>query len=214
MFGYDRDPGMIELYLDNRLYKLFCDINATNDAIIVQIERGIENVKMYYPEELSPTRKNVLDKRHVFAVSGGTNYFPLEPSNHTIEDLDKLLQPFDDHEEKYQVSMQIIKKILEHIQTEPEFPIGAFLSFINIYIARNPGAQAILIVRRERDIKKGSGALLSPNDWKLGNNITDKMVLTVYKMTGNKGWDGQKIWVPNIKLPDNAIYYDVAEADE
>ena len=22
MFGYDRDPGMIELYLDNRLYKL------------------------------------------------------------------------------------------------------------------------------------------------------------------------------------------------
>ena len=36
----------------------------------------------------------------------------------------------------------------------------------------------------------------------------------VYKMTGNKGWDGQKIWVPNIKLPDNAIYYDVAEADE
>lgn len=213
MFGYDRDPGMIELYLDNRLYKLFCDINATNDAIIAQIERGIENVKMYYPEELSPTRKNVLDKRHVFAVSGGTNYFPLEPSNHTIEDLDKLLQPFDDHEEKYQVSMQIIKKILEHIQTEPEFPIGAFLSFINIYIARNPGAQAILIVRRERDIKKGSGALLSPNDWKLGNNITDKMVLTVYKMTGNKGWDGQKIWVPNIKLPDNAIYYDVAEDD-
>lgn len=100
---------MIELYLDNRLYKLFCDINATNDAIIAQIERGIENVKMYYPEELSPTRKNVLDKRHVFAVSGGTNYFPLEPSNHTIEDLDKLLQPFDDHEEKYQVSMQIIK---------------------------------------------------------------------------------------------------------
>lgn len=110
MFGYDRDPGMIELYLDNRLYKLFCDINATNDAIIAQIERGIENVKMYYPEELSPTRKNVLDKRHVFAVSGGTNYFPLEPSNHTIEDLDKLLQPFNDHEEKYQVSMQIIKK--------------------------------------------------------------------------------------------------------
>lgn len=55
--------------------------------------------------------------------------------------------------------------------------------------------------------------MLSPNDWKLGNNITDKMVLTVYKMTGNKGWDGQKIWVPNIKLPDNAIYYDVAEDD-
>ena len=75
MFGYDRDPGLIELYLDNRLYKLFCDINATNNAIIAQIERGIENVKMYYPEELSPTRKEVLDKRYVFAVNGRNELF-------------------------------------------------------------------------------------------------------------------------------------------
>lgn len=214
MFGYDRDPGLIELYLDNRLYKLFCDINATNNAIIAQIERGIENVKMYYPEELSPTRKEVLDKRYVFAVSGGTNYFPFDPVNDSIEELDTLLQPFDDHVEKYQVSMQIIKRVLEHIQTEPEFPLKAFMSIINMYIAKNPGVQANLIVRRNRDIKKGSGALLSPNDWNIGKNITDKVVLTVYKMTGSKGWDGQKIWVPNIKFPDDAIYYDVADADE
>lgn len=213
MFGYDRDPGLIGLYLDKRLYKLFCDINATNNAIIAQIERGIENVKMYYPEELNPTRQNVLDKRHVFAVPGGTNYFPIEPVNNTIEDLDKLLQPFNDSEEKYQVSMQLIKRILEHIETEPEFPLIAFISFMDIYIAKYPGVQAVLIVRRERDVKKGARALLSPNDWKIGKSITDKIVLTMYKMTGSKGWNGQKTWVPNIKLPDNAVYYDVAESE-
>ena len=147
-------------------------------------------------------------------MSGGTNYFPFDPVNDSIEELDTLLQPFDDHVEKYQVSMQIIKRVLEHIQTEPEFPLKAFMSIINMYIAKNPGVQANLIVRRNRDIKKGSGALLSPNDWNIGKNITDKVVLTVYKMTGSKGWDGQKIWVPNIKFPDDAIYYDVADADE
>lgn len=213
MFGYDRDPGLIGLYLDKRLYKLFCDINATNNAIIAQIERGIENVKMYYPEELNPTRQNVLDKRYVFAVPGGTNYFPIEPVNNTIEDLDKLLQPFNDSEEKYQVSMQLIKRILEHIETETEFPLPAFISFMDIYIAKYPGVQAVLIVRRERDIKKGARALLSPNDWQIGKSITDKFVLTMYKMTGSKGWNGQKTWVPNIKLPDNAVYYDVVESE-
>ena len=211
MFGYDRDPGLIELYLDSRLYKLFCDINATNDAMIAQVERGIEHIKMYYPEELNPTRKNVLDNQRIFAVSGGANYFPLNPSNHTIEELDKLLEPFDENEEKYQVSMQLVKRVLERIKTEPEFPLDAFNSFINMYIAQNPSSQAVLIVRRERDIKKGSRALLSPDDWAIGKQIEDKVVLTLYKMTGNKGWDGQKVWVPNIKLPDNVIYYDVSE---
>ena len=213
MFGYDRDPGLIELYLDSRLYKLFCDINATNDAMIAQIERGVEHVKMYYPEELSPTRKNVLDNHKLFAVSGGTNYFPLEPVNHTIADLDELLMPFDEHRDSYQVAMKFIQHILAHIDTEPEFPMASFRSFLNIYLARNPGAQAMLIVRRGRDIKKGSGALLSPNDWQLGKSITDKVVLTLYKVTGDKGWQGKQVWVPNIKLPDDAVYYDIADDD-
>lgn len=84
---------------------------------------------------------------------------------------------------------------------------------MDIYIAKYPGVQAVLIVRRERDVKKGARALLSPNDWKIGKSITDKIVLTMYKMTGSKGWNGQKTWVPNIKLPDNAVYYDVAESE-
>lgn len=42
MFGYDRDPGLMRVYIDENLYKLFSDINATNNSIISQIERGIE----------------------------------------------------------------------------------------------------------------------------------------------------------------------------
>lgn len=51
--------------------------------------------------------------------------------------------------------------------------------------------------------------LLSPNDWQLGAQFTDNVVLTVYQVTGNKGWQGKPLWVPNIKLPHNMVYYDV-----
>ena len=65
MFGYDRDSGMMMVFIDEKLYKLFADINATNNSIIAQVERGIDDVKLYYPSGLNPTRKNVLDNDHV-----------------------------------------------------------------------------------------------------------------------------------------------------
>lgn len=41
---------MMKVYIDENLYKLFADINATNNSIIAQVEKGIEDVKIYYPE--------------------------------------------------------------------------------------------------------------------------------------------------------------------
>lgn len=214
MFGYDRDPGMIQVYMDSRLYKLFKDINATNNAIVAQVEHGLEHVKIYYPEGLNPTRKNVLDKENVYALSGGTNYFPAEPENNTIAEIDELLKPFDDKQKYYQSSLKFILQVMEKIETEESFPWESFKSFIKMFLSEKPTAQGVLIVRRDRDIRKGSGALLSPDDWNLNNSITDKLVLTLYKMTGNKGWDGQKVWVPNIKLPNDVTYYAVDEDSE
>lgn len=211
MFGYDRDPGLIRLYIEDRLYRLFADINTVNNVIIAQIERGIENVKIYYPETLNPTRTNVIDKGHVFTIAGGKNYFPSDPQNKTIDDLTKLLQPFDENVPSYQVSLHLVRQILEHIATEQEFRLPSFLSFIDAFLADHPSAQAQLIVRRDRDIRKGSRALLSPNDWKLGEEFTASIVLTMYQVTGKKGWNGKKIWVPNIKLPDQVDYYDIEE---
>ena len=70
-------------------------------------------------------------------------------------------------------------------------------------------AQGILIVRRGRNVAKGTGALLSPNDWDLGKQFTDKVVVTMYKVTGTKGWGGKELWIPNIKLPDGRLFYNV-----
>lgn len=213
MFGYDRDPGMMKVYIDENLYKLFADINATNNSIIAQVEKGIEDVKIYYPEGLNPTRKNVLDNDHVEIISGGTNYYPFNPDNDSIEDISKLLEAFSETEPYYQVSLRLVKEILAHIIPSSDFKLQAFCSVIDTILSEHPTGQGILIVRRERNVAQGTGALLSPNDWQLGGTFTDKVVLTMYQVTGTKGWGGKKLWVPNIKLPSNTMYYDVIEED-
>lgn len=214
MFGYDRDPGMMRVFIDEPLYKLFADINATNNSIIAQIETGADKVKIYYPEGLNPTRKNVLDNKKVFTLSGGTNYYPFDPDNNTIADLDALMAPFDDTVPTYQVNLRLIKEVFKHIISAEDFKVDSVMSILDTMLAEKPSAQGVLIVRRGRDVAKGTGALLSPNDWNLGGSITDRVVLTMYKVTGRKGWGGRELWVPNIKLPNDIVYYDVADEDQ
>lgn len=213
MFGYDRDSGMMKVFIDENLYKLFSDINATNNSIISQVERGIEDIKIYYPEGLNPTRKNVLDNDHVEIISGGTNYYPFNPDNDSIETISQLLENFSNDESYYQVNLRFIKEILSHIIPSPDFKLTAFQSVIDTILSEKPAGQGILIVRRGRNVAQGTGALLSPNDWQLGASFQDKVVLTMYQVTGAKGWGGKQLWVPNIKLPHNTMYYDVIESE-
>ncbi len=71
------------------------------------------------------------------------------------------------------------------------------------------GADAILIVRRNRSISKGTGTLLSPDDRQLVNSFPDQTVLALYRLNGerDKGWKGNPFWVPNIKLPGRMMVY-------
>ena len=211
MFGYDRDKGMMKVYIDEHLYKLFADINATNNSIIAQIERGIEDVKIYYPNGLSPTRKNVLDNDRVEVISGGTNYYPSNPDNDSIEAISDILKQFSEDEPYYQANLNLIKQVLSHIIPSDDFKLASFQSVLTAMLAEVPIVQGILIVRRNRNVAQGTGALLSSNDWQLGETFTNKVVLTIYQVTGTKGWRGKPLWVPNIKLPYNVTYYDIDE---
>lgn len=213
MFGYDRDPGMMMVFIEEKLYKLFSDINATNNSIISQVENGLQDIKIYYPDGLNPTRKNVLDNDHVEILSGGTNYYPSYPDNNTIEDISHLLENFSETESYYQVNLRLIKEILSHIVPSPDFKLKAFMSVIDTILSDLPTGQGILVVRRNRDVSQGTGALLSPNDWQLSNSFPSKVVLTMYQVTGKKGWGGRPLWVPNIKLPNDIMYYDVIEEE-
>ncbi len=207
MFGYDRELGLMRVFIPPILNKLFTDINATNNSIISQIERKKpEDVNIHYPSTLRPTRKNVLSNETVFTFTGGVDYFPFAPDNKNIDDIDDILSRFGD--KVYSVNLNIFVNILENIiSSSSDWKTENFIGILQTMLAGKPGAQGKLIVRRERDIGKGTGTLLSPNDRALGKQITDLPVLTMYKVTGNKGWGGRKIWIPNIKLPGTDVYY-------
>lgn len=210
MFGYDRDKQLMRIFMPPRLYKLFTDINATNNSLIAQIQKetNIDDIKISYPPALRPTRKNVLDNRAVVTYCGGVNYFPFSADNKDIFVLDKLLEKFDD--DYYTVSIKFTINLLEQIATSSnEWSAKTFISLLNTILAENPLAQAKLIVRRNRDIAEGTGTLLSETDRKLGDTFFDIPVLTMYKVTGRKGWNGKQIWIPNIKLPSDRVYYSV-----
>jgi len=210
VFGYDRDPALLRVFIPPKLYKLFTDINRTNNSIIKQIEsaRNGCDIKIFYPTGIMPTRKNVIDKKSVAIYSGGINYFPFYPINKSLDTLEALLTSFEDG--IYTVSLRLIVKILEQLGSElDDWKPDAFIGFVNTFLSTNPLAQGKLIVRRSRDIGRGTGTLLSPTDRLHGDDYPDDLVLTLYKITGNKskGWDGTKIWYPNIKLPGDCAYY-------
>ena len=211
MFGYDRDPNLIRVFMPPKLFKLFSDISTTNKNIIKQIENSSSgcDIKIFYPTGLKPTRKSVLDKKAVGIYSGGVNYFPFYPVNKDLSAVDTLLQPFQDG--LHTVNMKLLKKIMEQLDSETaeDWDVKAFIGFVNTLLVANPTAQGKLIVRRGRDIGKGTGTLLSPTDRNMGGIYPDDLVLTMYKITGSicKGWDGAQIWIPNIKLPGDCVYY-------
>lgn len=208
MFGYDRDPGLMRVFITRPLYKLFSNINSGNNSIIAQVEKGMDKIQIFYPEGLSPTRKNVIDLSMVDLVAGGANYFPYDPMNDDIEAISNLLKSFES-EGHYQVSAKMILEILSHIQPSDDFHQTAFESVIRARIAENPSEQSVLIVRRGREITQGTGSLLSPNDRALGDQFPGKLVLTMYQIRGDHGWKQRDLWVPNIKLPEFINYYDV-----
>ena len=208
MFGYDRDPELMRVFVPPKLFKLFSDINKTNNNIVDQIVnlKNGNNIKIIYPTGIKPTRRNVLDKKATGMYSGGVNYFPFYPVNRDILAIDEMLAPFQN--EIYSVSLRLIVKILDFVDSETEdWDAKAFKGFLYSILANNPSTQGKLIVRRNRDIAKGTGTLLSPNDRELGEHYRDEVVFTIYKVTGTKGWNGKKIWIPNIKLPDGYVYY-------
>lgn len=212
IFGYDRNSKLVRLFIPLFLYKLFSELNESNNAIINQVKKyDLNNIQLICYSKTKPTRMNVVDQNDMSLITGGTNYFPFQPINKSIEHIDTLLKEFSENEKYYSVNHKYLTKILEQVDSDADdWDSKSYISCINAYLAGKPEEQCILIVRRNRDISKGTGTLLSPDDRRLGMTFTEKVVLTMYKITGRKkGWDGSEIWIPNIKFPEGINFYNV-----
>ena len=213
MFGYDRDPDLVRAFMPPRLYRALTEINDVNNSLFKQASRNnVEDLRICSSPRIKPTRRNVLDNSRLSIIAGGVNYFPFNPINTDIQKLDQLLSDYG-NENYYEVHMKLIVEYLKLVENDDlkDWSNKNFINCINAYASNNGSKQAVLIVRRDRDITKGTGTLLSPDDRSLGQLFGDQIVLTLYKVTGTKGWNGEQLWIPNIKFPNDTNFYDVCD---
>ena len=209
IFGYDRDAGLVSLFIPENLYNLFVQINNTNDAIIKQVEEG-RQPSISYAGNLRPTRMTVLDKSLLNILVGGSNYFPANPINNTYDQITKMVVRFKDDEEPASVPLKLLIEILGHFKAD-NFDIAGYQAMMQTELNKDPLAKGMLMVRRNRNITFGKRALLSPNDWKTTNAYANSFVLMLYQVNGHdpklKWPKHEDLWVPNIKLPGVKNFY-------
>ena len=215
IFGYDREKQMVRIFIPKGLYKLFSDLNASNELLISQVEENNQDIQLIFPNNIRPTRNSVVDNEFVSLMHGGVNLFAATPIRVNVETINQLIAHYAS-EESVEVNPELIVRLLELIKTETleDFNTDKFIACIQGLKAKRPQLKCELIVRLNRDIAKGTGTMLSPNDRMLGDHFKKEVVLTMYRVTGNikKGWDGLPLWIPNIKFPEDCCFYDLVKA--
>lgn len=209
IFGYDRDPNLCRIFSPAALIKLFRELNDANNALFnVLRKKGPGSIKILTPAGARPTRPNVIMKENLMIITGGVNYFPLLPRTENLEELDNILGTSDSEGD---ISLDEIGKILKLTEVEPAdtWTQHSFQKCIGTLQKSGKEKKCRLIARVNRNISKGTGTLLSPDDRKLGDQFSDRVVLTMYRIKGEveKGWEGRPLWIPNIKFSEGTCFY-------
>lgn len=214
IFGYDREKQLVRMFIPKGLYKLFSDLNASNEMLINQVEENLGNIQLIYPSNIKPTRKDVVDNEFLNLIHGGVNLFARIPLRVNVETINQIIAQYAS-EKIADVEPELIIKLLSLVKSETteDFNTNKFIACIQGLRNKRPQLKCKLIVRLDRDIAKGTGTLLSPNDRKLGDSFKKEVVLTMYRVLGSKekGWNGLPLWIPNIKFPNDCCFYDIEE---
>lgn len=215
MFGYDRDPGLMRVFMPIALFNMFAEINATNDVLYRAVEEDrFDDVQVFSLGKTRPTRKNVLDQSKYSYIVGGVNYFPPRPDQSAQEEVDRELETYDENEQWYDVSYDETISILKKFNSDPvnNWNMNNYIKAIKTASEERDAAKSVkLIVRRGRKISANKRTLLSPDDRRLTMEVKDRPVVTLYRLNGaiDEGWDGSPFWVPNLKLTENRVYHNV-----
>lgn len=214
IFGYDREKELVRIFIPQPLYKFFTELNKSNEMLIEQVTHGLENLQVILPTDISPTRKTVLDSKYLNAIVGGMNFFASDPVDSNTEVIDSIVSQYGDALSVPTDKATVINLLqLVGSYDSQDFSSQKYISCVHALCAKRPSVKLRLIVRKNREISKGTGTLLSENDRKLGNKFADEIVLTLYRVNGEvaKGWNGKPLWIPNIKFPKNICFYDTFE---
>ena len=216
VFGYDRDRGLLRIFLPPSLYNLFSELNVSNKLLINQItSSNITDIQLFYPKGVQPTRKNVLHNKAINLIMGGVNFFSSNPKQDNASVIDILVTNYSEIEHYHTVTPTLLAELLKYVGDEAreDWDNVKYINTVNTLATKRPTTKFALIIRKGRDIGKGTGTLLSPTDRRIGDGLKNWVVLTLYKVNGSieKGWNGDPFYIPNIKLPDAVCIYDTID---
>ena len=188
VFGYDREQELVRIFIPESLHKVFVELNKANEIIVKQVESGLDTCQIIYPNNIQPTRKNVLDAQFLNIAAGGVNYFPNDPIEGNTGIIDEILAGAELVGDPSSVSKDLLLELLKHCGSHDaiDFDNKKFVSAIEALASKRPATKFKLIVRRDRDISKGTGTMLSPNDRALGDKFRHDVVLTLYRVNGSQ----------------------------
>lgn len=215
IFGYDCDKSLLRLYMPADVYQFFVTLNQANNLIIEQAKQENGKIQIIYPKNINPTRQNILKSDNINQLVGGVNYFPPQPNENNLADINALL-PIIFEQQKvqndlYQIDVETLFQILEKLGDYPsdEWDKGKFKTSIQALQTQRPSFKNYVLIKHDRNISKGTGTMLSEDDRKLGDKYPKDLFLTLYQVIGdkNKDWQGTNFWLPNIKLPHKGLVY-------
>ena len=145
---------------------------------------------------------------------GGVNYFPFRPNENNLSAIDDLLPSILKDEVQanlYQIDTDDLFLILDKLgdYALDDWDKKKFIISIQALKTQRPTFKTYVLVKTGRNLSKGTGTMLSPDDRKLGEEYPNDLFLTLYKVVGNKNndWQGEDFWLPNIKLPYKGLVY-------
>ncbi len=204
IFGYDRDRLNAKVFLTQPILLRFRGIVRGVEALHNSVDSGnLGQLKYFLPAKISPTRKNVVDKNTYISLAGGVNYF-LESSDPTCtKNIDTYLNNCPDEQV---VSISWLANLLDLFKSEDDL-LKQFKSALSV-LPISDLEEVHVYIRKDRNIGKGTGTLLSPDDRLLSQKYSKKTVVFLYRIIGdqNKGWSGDPLWIPNIKFPNEYVF--------
>lgn len=215
IFGYDRDKSLLRLYIPSDVYQFFVALNQANNLIIEQAKQSNGKVQIIYPKNINPTRKNVLKSTNITQLVGGVNYFPARPNESNLDEINRLLAntfyQVKVQNDLYQVDAETLFLILDALGNylPEDWDKEKFINSIQALQAQRPSFKNYVLIKRGRNIGRGTRTMLSEDDRKLGDKYPNDLFLTLYQVVGEKSkdWQGTNFWLPNIKLPHKGLVY-------
>lgn len=123
----------------------------------------MDNVNGNIKRIIKPTRSSVVDNRFVNIISGGVNYFPALPYEGNVEAIDEILAQYDDSSDFVTVAYNDILEIMSHLGSVDitDWSGEKYTNCVAALSTKRPKTTCKLIIRKDRDISKGTGTLSS-----------------------------------------------------